>query len=427
MRRITVLLLVLFMLATSVHAQGDGLVVHASTLLGPISPYVLGSNFGPLSAVTVELIPQAQNSGITYLRFPGGRWGDLNNIQPSQIDMFMRTARMVGAEPSIHVRLENGTPEQAAELVRYTNIEKEYNVRYWSIGNEPNLFDDYTTEDLNTQWRAIAEAMLAVDPDILLVGPDISQWAGIPEVDPRDPEGRDWMREFLLANGDLVDIVAVHRYPFPRSMSRPITTIEDLRGNAEQWSDILPNLRAVIEETTGRTDLPVAITEANSHWSSNIGGEATPDSHYNAIWWADVLGRLIVDQAEIVAHFELQTQDARGGHGILNRFNVRPTYYTYQLYQRFGTELLQAESSVDGISIYAARRDDGALTLIAVNLGDDAQTVPLEIEDFTPGEGAETYLFDMDHNADLVEPVDLSIGTVTLPGQSATLFVIPQG
>lgn len=426
MRRITFLLLVFLCLAMPLQAQNAGLSVDASQSLGPISPLVYGANYGPLSAVTVDLIPQAQASGITYLRFPGGRWGDLNNIQPSQIDMFIRTARMIGAEPSIHVRLENGTPEQAAELVRYTNIEKEYGVRLWSIGNEPNLFDDYTTIDHNTQWRAIAEAMLAVDPDILLVGPDISQWSGTPAVDPVDPEGRDWLREFLLANGDMVDIVSIHRYPFPQSMARPITTIEDLRENTAQWSEIIPNLRAVIEETTGRTDLPVAITEANSHWSSNIEGEATPDSHYNAIWWADVLGRLIMEQSEIVGYFELQTQDARGGWGILARFDVRPTYYTYQLYQQFGTELLAANSTVEDISIYAARREDGALTLMIVNLADTAQTTPLTIEGFVSGEDIEVIRLDAEHNAEVIEEaLLLDEGAVSLPAQSATLYIIP--
>lgn len=427
MRRIIILTLIVLCLGAPLQAQEGGLLVDAGQPRGPISPFVYGANYGPLSAVTVELIPQAQASGITFLRFPGGRWGDLNNVQPAQIDMFIRTARMIGAEPSIHVRLENGTPEQAAELVRYTNIEKAYGVRYWAVGNEPNLFDDYTTIDHNTQWRAIAEAMLAVDPEIILIGPDVSQWAGIPEVDPRDPEGRNWLREFLLANGDMVDIVTVHRYPFPRNMAYPVTTIEDLRGNTPEWSAILPNLRAVIEETTGRTDLPVAVTEANSHWSSNIGGEATPDSHYNAIWWADALGRLINEQPAIVAFFELQTQDARGGWGILSRFEVRPTYYTYQLYQRFGSELLHADSTADQVSIYAARRDDGALTLIVVNLADEAQTVPLEIQGFTPGEGIETYRLDPEHNADLIDSGAIAEGVLELPGQSVTLYVIPQG
>ncbi len=46
------------------------------------------------------------------------------------------------------MRLLDGTPEKAAELVRYTNIEKKYGVVYWSIGNEPNLFAEQQHIDL---------------------------------------------------------------------------------------------------------------------------------------------------------------------------------------------------------------------------------------------------------------------------------------
>lgn len=47
----------------------------------------------------------------------------------------------MGATAMFNVRLLNGTPEQAAEMVRYVNIEKKYNVQYWGIGNEPTLYE----------------------------------------------------------------------------------------------------------------------------------------------------------------------------------------------------------------------------------------------------------------------------------------------
>ncbi len=431
MRRYLSLILGLLILTvtstTGLTAQdADGtLSIRADEVIAEVSPYVLGANYGPLSAIPVDLIEAAQNSGITFLRYPGGRWGDLNDIQPFQIDMYIRIARLIGAEPSIHVRLENGTPEAAAELVRYANIEKGYNIQYWYIGNEPNLFDDYTTEDLNAQWRAIAEAMLEVDSDITLIGPDISQWNGTPEVNPRDPEGRDWLREFLRENGDLVDVVSVHRYPFPRSMANPEVTIEDLRANLAEWDNIIPNLRQVVLEETGR-DLPVAVTEANSHWSKAIGGEATPDSHYNAIWWADALGRMLRHEPFIVAYFDLQSSDGRGTWGLMATYNVRPTYYVYQFYQRFGQQMVEAQSDLEDISVYAAQRNDGALTVIAINLSDEARTVNFNIEGVSINALEERWLFDLEHpEAILVDAEDILNGEATLlPPQSISMFVL---
>src|SRR6266542_1440839 len=116
-------------------------VIPTSQSLGPISPLIYGSNYGPWLTVSFDMLPEAYDSGITILRFPAGEWGDHNNVQTYQIDQFMDFAHKVGATAMFSVRLLGGTPEQAAEMVRFTNIEKKYNGQYWSIGNEPTLFD----------------------------------------------------------------------------------------------------------------------------------------------------------------------------------------------------------------------------------------------------------------------------------------------
>jgi hypothetical protein len=397
------------------------LFVDADQRLGTISPFVYGTNYGPWSVVPFDLQSQAEAAGITYLRFPGGNWGDQHNLRPFHIDPFIELAQEMGAEPSISVRLEGGTAEAAAEVVRYVNLEQGYGVRYWSIGNEPSLYDGYDVERYNAEWRAFAEAMRAVDADILLVGPDIHQYSATFATDPKDGAGNDWLREFLLANGDLVDVVSIHRYPFPASMSDAATTIDDLRTNSREWDEIIPHLREVVREATGR-DLPVAVTEVNTHWSSAVGGEATPDSFYAAVWWGDVLGRLIRQRVEIVAHFTLHSNNSIGGWGLLGRSEVRPAYYVYQLYQRFGSELVGASSDDPDLSIYSALRDDGALTVMVINLGSEERTYPLRIDGFATTE-AQVWRFDAEHAAEQIGTQTLA-GEITLPAQSMTLYVL---
>jgi hypothetical protein len=405
------------------------LFVDAAQELGAINPLVYGANYGPWVIVPVDLYPLAVDSGITFLRFPGGEWGDQHNLEDYYIDRFMKLARDMGAEPMINVRMPGGSPEQAADLVRYCNVENDYDVKYWAIGNEPTLYtaysmyEDYDTVKYNKEWREFAEAMKAADPDILLLGPEPHQYKGDPDFDPRDEAGRDWMREFLVANGDLVDIVAIHRYPFPLTKTGPSRTTDDLRHNTKEWDTIIPNLRALIRETTGR-DLPVAVTEINSDWTHATGGEATPDSFYNAIWWADVLGRMIKQGVDVVAYFLLQSQTRQGGYGLLARFEERPTYYTYQMYKKFGDELLYASSDDPDLSIYAARRDDGALTLMVINLGPEEKQTLLRLENVTPDGPAEVWLFDAEHQAKQIGTQSLADGAeITLPPQSITLYV----
>ena len=405
--------------------QRSGLTVDVAQELGPISPYVYGTNHGPWAAVPVDLLPAAASAGITFIRFPGGNWGDLNDITHWHLDFFMTLCNLMGAEPSVDVRLKGGTPEKAAELVRYANLEKGYGVRYWAIGNEPNLFDDYDTEQFNREWRAIAEAMLAVDPSIILLGPELSQYPPSFAATPKDRDGRDWMTEFLRANGDMVDIVTIHRYPFPSQINRA-TTVEELLANSVEWDTIIPNLRALIREVTGG-DLPVGVTEVNTHWSPAYGQEASPDSFYNTLWLTDVLGRLMRQQVEIVAHWTLQSPNSYGGWGLFGQITtIRPAYYVYQLYQRFGTVLVSAESDTPGLTIYAARREDGTLTLMIVNLADVEQSRPLSLLNFAPGGAAEVWRLDAEHNAEQLDSAEIGDGTtLTLPAQSVTLLVVP--
>lgn len=401
--------------------------IHPDIAMGKISPLVYGVNHGPWAIITEKTLPLAQEAGITMIRFPGGNWGDENDLMPHHIDQFKMLAEQMGSQVSINVRLFNGTPEKAAALVRYANIEQGYDIKYWGIGNEPSLFatargvPDYGVEQFNTEWRAIAEAMKAVDPSILLIGPELHQFSSDKSSTPKDPSGLDWMSEFLRVNGDLVDVVSIHRYPFPQGRGGRAATIEELSTASTEWDLIIPYLRSLILEITGR-NIPIAITEINSHWSSAMGGEASPDSFYNAIWWADVLSRLIFNKVEIVNYFTLQSKASIGGYGLFTRTDPRPTYYVYQMYQKFGENLVFAGCDDAQIGIYAALDQDGALTVMLINLGEDDITRPLVIEG-KERTLAEVWRFDKDHLADKLDTRDFdNLEKILIPGQSVTLI-----
>lgn len=406
-------------------AEPGVVLVDPGVELGPISPYVYGVNHGPWAGVPFEYLEQSLAAGITYIRFPGGNHGDMHNLRELQIDQFIKMARQYKAEPSISVRLKGGTVEAAVEAVRYTNVENDYGVRYWSIGNEPNLFGDgYDTERYNREWREYAEAMLEVDPDIILVGPDINTYLAIPEANPKDDAGIDWMESFLKANGDLVDIVSFHRYPFPKTMNAAPPTPEELLASAQEYDTTVPYLRQQIRDLTGR-DIPVAVTEVNSNWAKASGLETSPDSYLNAVWWADALGRLIRQQVEIVAFFSLQSSPQIGTYGLFGSTEVRPVYQVYPLYRMFGSTLVQATSGVEKVSAYAARRDDGALTIVLINLAPEEQAVPLRIAGAGSG-AAQVWRFEPDQ--ELRQIADQPLGAeqeIRLPGYSVSLYVIP--
>ena len=416
---------------TPAAANPGSLLVDTALPAGTVSPYLFGSNYGPWIAVPVEMLPAAYDSGVQAIRFPGGEWGDQNDLKSYHIDPFMDFVEQVGAIPTISVRLLQGTAEQAAALVRYINVEKEYGVVYWAIGNEPTLYaghlraggqaDDYETEQFNREWREFALAMKAVDPTIKLIGPEVHQFNDDPNYNPKDSAGRDWMIEFLQANGDMVDVVSFHRYPFPQNVQEN-ATIADLRQHIPEWDRTIPYLRGLIQEYTGR-DLPIAITEVNTHYSRAVGTEASPDSHFNAIWLAEMFGRLMYQDVFMVNHWMLTSSGGSGGWGIIGRGEVRPSYYVYQLFKQFGTELLYTDSGVEDVSVYAARRDDGALTIMAVNAADAEKRVRLQIA----GESAPSYqLWRLDQEQIPEEAMTIATSndeSLSLPPQSISLLV----
>lgn len=157
-----------------------------------------------------DVVRLLKESRLPLLRFPGGNFAsgyhwkdgigpvDDRPIRPNPawehdepnhvgVDEMMAFCEMVGCEPLICVNAGDGTPEEAADWVEYCNGDVStkwgairaknghpapYNVKLWEIGNE--LYGDWqighcTPEEYADRYRAFREAMLARDPDILLI------------------------------------------------------------------------------------------------------------------------------------------------------------------------------------------------------------------------------------------------------------------
>lgn len=196
-----------------------------------------------------------------------------------------------------------------------------------------------------------------------------------------------------------------------------------LSANAQEWDKIIIRARELIIEHTGR-DSPIAVTEFNSAYDKSVGGEATPDLHLNAIWMADVLGRMIKEDVFMANVWALTAKGGYGGLASLVRSHVFPSMSTYQMYKMFGNELVYSSHSDDAsLSIYAAKRsDDGALTLMVVNLSAEVQKKAMVITD-QPAAKAEAWLFYSEHQVENIGEVELG-GEVLFPAQSVTLFVL---
>lgn len=113
-----------------------------------ISPYLAGQNawlpkgYGGVTynGELDELWPLVKESKVQMVRI-GGNGVEFNIPWGDEYIALIDSIRNIGAEPMVQVSNGRGkyTAQQAAYIVDYVNNVKGRNIKYWIIGNEPNL------------------------------------------------------------------------------------------------------------------------------------------------------------------------------------------------------------------------------------------------------------------------------------------------
>jgi alpha-L-arabinofuranosidase len=183
-------------------------------------------------------------------------WNTLNSNQFGTNE-FMAWCRLVGTKPLMGLNLGTGTPEQAAALVEYCNVEKgtrwsdlrrqhgiadPYHVQHWCLGNEmdgPWQIGHMTATEYGMKAADAARQMRAVDPILKLVACGSSG--------PAMPTYLEWDREVLEQSYDYVDGLSLHRY-FGN-------TPDETGGDSAKYLALNLTMDRQIEETLAVCDL----------------------------------------------------------------------------------------------------------------------------------------------------------------------------
>ncbi len=400
------------------------IVVHADQILAPVNRMLFGQNFGPWMNTTPEYVEMYQDLGVSLLRFPGGNYGDENNLYPNNVDDLAALAQALDAEVSVQTRLwRAGTPEKAAELVRYANVKHNYGFRYWEIGNEPDLYmvnrrhekgdPVFDVAWYNNQFRAFSQAMKAVDPSILIAGPVVT--GGWPE----------WMPAFIQANGDIVDVLSWHWYAHGNEMNdeavlaTPPQIEDQVQAIRAMWTD--PEINPLGYQ---RPVPPLFLSEYNISWATRVRRHL--GSQVGALWNAEVVGRMANQGVEMAAHFALQGTDWQGLAGMLQ--DPRPVYGVYRLYSQWGDRQLMTESMDEALlPAFASLRPDGALAVLLINKDPErTRSVSLKTRGFRPAGQVQLWLQDAEHLGEAVSTFTVDeLAAYTAPPYSVTLLIIP--
>ena len=207
--------------------------------------YDPGSKISDGNGFRKDVLNEIHQLGVPIIRYPGGNfvsgynWLDgvgpkekrprvldkaWNTIESNQFgtNEFLAWCKAVGTQPLMGLNLGTGTPEEAAALVEYCNVEKgtrwsdlrrqhgvadPWKVQHWCLGNEmdgPWQIGHMSATEYGQKAQDAARQMRDVDPSLELIacgssGPGMRTYL-------------EWDREVLEQCYDYVDGFSLHRY-----------------------------------------------------------------------------------------------------------------------------------------------------------------------------------------------------------------------
>ena len=272
--------------------------------------YDPGSKLSDASGFRKDVLNEIRQIGVPIVRYPGGNfvsgynWLDgvgpqqsrprvldkaWNSIDSNQFgtNEFMAWCKAAGTLPLMGLNLGTGTPEEAAALVEYCNVEKgtkwsdlrrqhgfaePHGARHWCLGNEmdgPWQIGHMSAAEYGTKAADAAREMRNVDSSLKLVACGSSG--------PLMPTYLEWDREVLEQCYEYVDGLSLHRYFGNRDSDTGGDSAKFLAMNLSMERQIAETL-AVCDMVRGHKRSPKKLWLSFDEW--NVWYRATSgDGH----------------------------------------------------------------------------------------------------------------------------------------------------
>jgi hypothetical protein len=371
-----------------------------------------------LRAIGADMILQVPLLAARRTNSDGGAGADADADAGSDADADADASSDAGSDVDAGSTAVAGAPNgpaMAAAMVSYANVQNTYGVKYFSIGNEPDLYatgtgssgiPGYTAEDYCADVTNYVAAMKAVDPTIKIVGPDLS-WK-------YQSGANDWLTPILQTCGSLFDIVAIHRYP----MAPAQTTVAAAAADASALKGMIARLQSILQ-ATGNAGKPLAITECNITWDGNPNNPvlpASPGTVPAGLWAADAFG--VGLESGLWATVFWSTRESWTLGLLANRPGTpkpQPAYWALDLFvEHFGLTLISVSSTPRKVSAYASRnQDDDRTQIIAVNWNDMPAVLTFKVDDLAIAPKPATFTLPA-----------LSVGAIEIPDTGAASALV---
>ncbi len=207
--------------------------------------YDPNSKFADANGFRKDVLDEIRKMQVPIVRYPGGNfvsgyhWLDgvgpkkdrptvlekaWNSVETNQFgtNEFLAWCKLAGTTPLMGLNLGTGTPEMAAALVEYLNVDKgtkwselrrshgiaePYGVTNWCLGNEmdgPWQIGHMSAAEYGEKAADAGRQMRYVDPNLKLIACGSSG--------PTRPTYLEWDREVLEQCYEYVDAISLHRY-----------------------------------------------------------------------------------------------------------------------------------------------------------------------------------------------------------------------
>jgi len=421
--------------------------VDARASLGVLSAIAVGANAAAWDGDLLDRKVPAllEDAGIQLLRYPGGSLADnyhwlsntpddpsVGGVDPSNtFDAFMSVAERTGARAMITVNYGSGTPQEAADWVRYANggchgyrgpkptypgasrLGHDYGIRYWEIGNE--LYGDGTygatwevnhkPHDPTTYANGVVSysaAMKAADPAIR-IGAVLTAPGNWPDGQTNAASPQAWNDTVLPIACSALDFVSIHWYaqgPSGESDSGLLAAPQNGAATPVSYTpsipDMIASLKFQLQKYCGAhaSQVQLMVTETNSV-SYNPGKQTTSvvnslfladqvqtwleNGVTNVDWWA-VHNSPFDGNADPALYGEYQF----GDYGLLSRGLTTdsgaleppaqtpfPAYYGLQMLSHLGhqakSQPLGVSSWTPLVSVHAVKQVNGKIHVLLIN------------------------------------------------------------
>lgn len=276
-----------------------------------------------------------------------------------------------GAEAVVTINAGTGTPQMAAEWVRWAK-ERGYKVAYWEIGNEldgewelGHLLNDGKRMDAATyvsRFKEIVSSMKAVDPTIKTGGPACSS------------DQLSFVEELLRDGGGLVDFISFHSYPVLGAH----TDEQKQLGSAADIKKAVERIRGWIAhyQPQRRDKIAIGVTE----WHKQVMETRATVDLTSGIWACLFIGAMAESGTDFANVWDMFSNTATGGHGLFDKSGKAPRafYHAMTLWRDMGNQWLAGENT-GSLRCFPTLRD-GVVELLIVNPARNADHFSLSLD-----------------------------------------------